>query len=274
MRRFRIRVAFILLLGVLASAPLVVSAARTSDPHPVAQPLTPFPTPTPRDNGQIIYIVQEGDSLYRIAGIIGMDVEELAALNGMDVDDGIRIGQELLLGEAGPELPTESPGGPPTATGIPPTPTPIFGTGEVCVLVFLDQNGNARIDDDEVPLEGGQVSLVDLLGVVFGEHTTDDNPEGHCFEDIENGEYTVSAAVPPEYNSTTVMNIAITLNPGDIKHIEFGAQRSGMEGTNPGDDGGGRSTLLGAIGLVILVSAGLLGYYAWRMNRRSQPSRW
>lgn len=274
MRRFRLRLAFFLVLGALASAPLVVSAARLSDLDPAAQPLTPFPTPTPRDNGQIIYIIQEGDSLYRIAGIIGMDVEELAALNGMSVDDGIRIGQELLLGEAGPELPTESPGGPPTATGIPPTPTPIFGTGEICVLVFLDRNGNARIDEDEIPLEGGQVSVVDLLGVVFGEHTTDDALEGHCFEDIENGDYTVSAAVPPEYNSTTVMNIAITLNPGDIKHIEFGAQRSGMEGTSPVDAGGERSTLLGAIGLVILVSAGLLGYYAWRINRHNPPSRW
>jgi LysM repeat protein len=274
MRRFRLRLAFILLLGALAIAPLAVSASHVSDLDPAAQPLTPFPTPTPRADGRIIYIVQQGDSLYRIAGIIEMDVEELAALNGIEIDDGIRIGQELILGEAGPELPTESPGGSPTPTGIPPTATPIFGTGEVCVLVFLDQNGNARIDDDEVPLEGGQVSVVDLLGVVFGEHTTDDDPEGYCFEDIENGEYTVSAAVPPEYNSTTIMNIAITLNPGDIKHIEFGAQRSGVEGTSPADGGGGTSTLLGAIGLVILVSAGFLGYYAWRLNRKAPPSRW
>jgi hypothetical protein len=113
--------------------------------------------------------------------------------------------------------------------------------------------------------------VVDLLGVVFGEHTTDEDPEGHCFEGIENGDYTVSAAVPPEYNSTTVMNIAITLQPGDIKHVEFGAQRSGQSGTSP-VEGGGRSTLLGTVGLVILLAAGLLGYYAWRLNRQTPAS--
>jgi LysM repeat protein len=235
--------------------------------------MTPFPTPTPRADGQVIYIVQEGDSLYRIAGIIGITAEELAALNGMDINDGLRIGQELLLGQSGPALPTESVGGSPTPTGIPPTATPVFGTGEICVLVFQDQNGNARVDEGELPLEGGQVSVVDLLGVVYGEHTTDDNIEGHCFEEIENGDYTVSAAVPPDYNATTLMNIAIALEPGDIKHVEFGAQRSGLSGTSPVNAGGSRSTLLGGVGLVLLVGAGLLGYYAWSMTRRGRRRR-
>ncbi len=270
--RIHLALTAVLLAGVLSLEAFAVSASRAGELDPAAQPMTPFPTPTPQADGRIIYIVQEGDNLWRIAAIIGMTVEDLAALNGMDVDEGLRIGQELLLGQSGPALPTEPIGGSPTPTGIPATPTPIFGTGEICVLVFLDQNGNARVDEGELPLVGGQVSVVDLLGVVFGEHTTDDNPEGHCFEEIENGDYTVSAAVPPDYNSTTAMNIAINLEPGDIKHVEFGAQRSGQSGTSPVDDQGGRSTLLGAVGLVILIAAGLLGYYAWRLNRQTPAS--
>ena len=272
MRRIHLALVGVLALGVLALNPLVITNAGLSTIDSAAQPLTPFPTPTPRASGQIIYIVQEGDSLYRIAGIIGMPVEDLAALNGMDVDDGLRIGQELLLGESGPELPTESADAPsPTPTEIPGTATPVFGTGEICVLLFLDNNGDASVDDGEGPLVGGQVSVVDLLGVVSGEHTTDDDPEGHCFEDLENGDYTVSAAVPPEFNSTTAMNIVISLEPGDIKHVEFGAQYSGSAGASPAEDEGGRSTLLGIFGIITLVSAGLLGYYALRLERTSQP---
>jgi LysM repeat protein len=280
-RKIYLALIVILLPGVLMFGPIAVSASRAEEINLAAQPMTPFPTPTPQASGQIIYIVQQGDSLYRIAGIVGITVEELAALNGMDIDDGVRIGQEMLLGQAGPELPTESPFGSPTPTGIAATPTPIFGTGEICVLVFHDTNGNARIDEGEVPLVGAQISVVDLVGVVAGQHTTDDLaeltvgeiPEGHCFEGIENGEYTVSAAVQPEYNSTTIMNITISLEPGDIKHVEFGAQRSGLSGTSPVESGGDRSTLLGVVGLITLVAAGSLGYYAWNMNRRT-PASW
>ena len=38
---------------------------------PMAQ-LTVFPTPTPGPDGKIIYIAQEGDSLWRIAAINGI----------------------------------------------------------------------------------------------------------------------------------------------------------------------------------------------------------
>jgi LysM repeat protein len=273
MRKVHLALVAVLVLGVLAFNPFVIPNLDQAAIDIAAQPLTPFPTPTPRASGEIIYIVQEGDSLYRIAGIIGMPVEDLAALNGMDVDDSLRIGQELLLGEGGPELPTESAGLPsPTPTEIPGTATPVYGTGEICVLVFLDNNGDASIDAGEEPLVGGQVSVVDLLGVVSGEHTTDDDLEGHCFEDLENGDYTVSAAVPPEFNSTTAMNIVISLEPGDIKHVEFGAQYSGSAGASPAEDEGGRSTILGIFGIITLVSAGLLGYYAMRLERTAQPS--
>ena len=233
---------------------------------------TAFPTPTPRDNGQIVYIVQEGDSLWRIAALAQISIEELMALNGIQPEDFISPGMELLLGFAGPVEPTAAiveeqvPQESPT-----PSPAPIFDTGEICVLLFVDENGNARLDEGEVPLPEGQVSVVEASGVLLGDHTTDLEEEGHCFSDLTYGEYNVSAAVPPDYIPTTVMNLPVSLTPGDIAYVQFGAQpNSSIVLINA--DRGGTSTVLGLVGLAFLGAAGALGFYATRMSRKSPRS--
>ncbi len=235
---------------------------------PVRQVMTPFPTPTPRADGYIGYIVQEGDSPWRIAAIAGITVEELFALNGILPGDYITPGMELILGSAGPPAPTAGPETPletPTAAAV--TPTPASGTGQICVLLFQDVNGNARLDDGEAPLTGGQVSVADAAGLVSVEQTTDESPEGYCFAELPGGDYNVSAAVPAGYNPTTGMNLPVRLRPGDIKYVEFGAQPSGVIGGGL-DQGDGRSPVLGILGAVLLIAAGGLGYYATRAGRR------
>ena len=47
---------------------------------PFQQP-TPFPTPTPGPDGRILYTVQEGDTLFRIAAVSGVSVDEIRALS-------------------------------------------------------------------------------------------------------------------------------------------------------------------------------------------------
>jgi hypothetical protein len=238
---------------------------------PPAQP-TPFLTPTPGPDGKIVYVVQPGDTLFRIAAIAGMTVEELAALNGMQVNDLLPIGTTLFLGTGGPVEPTPPSGFEPTPTLVPPSPTPVFGTGEICVLLFLDENGNARFEEDEGPLPEGQVSVADVSGGLAGEHTTNSDPEGYCFADLEMGDYNVSAAVPPNHNPTTVMNLPVRLEPGDIKYVQFGAQPSSAyrEGTTGGSRD--RSTLLGLLGVFLLLAGGGLGYLASRYGRRTSSS--
>lgn len=223
---------------------------------------TAFVTPTPNAEGDIVYIVQEGDSPWRIAAIAGITVEQLMALNGIESGDFISPGMELLLGSV-------------AATAIPAaTPTPTLspeemtGTGEICVLLFLDQNGNARLDEGELALAEGQVSVADRRGNLAGDHTTGTEAEGFCFTELEAGDYSVSGAVPPNYNPTTSMNVPVRLEPGDIKFVQFGGQPSGAIATIPRPEGSG-SSVLGAIGLAMLGSAGVLGYLAFRTGRQA-----
>ncbi|MCJ7514289.1 MAG: LysM peptidoglycan-binding domain-containing protein [Anaerolineales bacterium] len=244
---------------------------------PVAQ--GEFPTPTPGPDGRIIYIVREGDTAWTIAAVAGLSLQELYALNGLQPTDFLRPGGQLILGLGGPARPTAGPSTLPTQTPVPPTPTPTFGTGEICVLLFHDRNGNARYDAGEEPIAAGQLSVTDVTGAETVEHATDgttalsafEEPIGFCFMDLESGDYNISAAVPVEYNPTTAMNLPIRLNAGEVKYVEFAAQASGGAG-GPTPAGGSRSTVLGILGLGLLLGAAGLGYYAMRLNRKSPSS--
>jgi hypothetical protein len=266
-----------LYLRLLLLATICIVFLLTMASGPSAGAIAPvlqvdFQTPTPGPDGKIIYIVKEGDSLWTIAALSGISVEELRALNGIQPNDFISPGMELLLGLGGPELPTAIPDDATTATPIPLTPTPLVNTGEICVLLFLDENGNARLDEGEIALANGQLSVADVQGVVAGELTTDTNLEGACFTALPAGDYNVSAAVPPEHNPTTSMNIPVRLQPGEIKNVEFGAQPSAALVDSSADTAGGQSTLLGLLGGILLIAAGALGYYASRMNRNVPKS--
>ncbi|HKY84738.1 MAG TPA: LysM peptidoglycan-binding domain-containing protein [Anaerolineales bacterium] len=263
-RRWRVGMIATMLIG----GPLV--AWGGGQPGALAANAAAFTTPTPGPDGKIIYIVQEGDDLWTIAALIGKSVEELMALNGIQPGDYITPGMELVLGSAGPVLPTAAPEARPTITLFPVTPTPVFGTGEICILLFLDVNGNARLDAGETALPGGQISIAEPSGVVAGEDTTSDDPAGRCFEGLLNGDYNVSAAAPQDHNPTTSMNIPLRLAPGEIKYIEFGAQASAALGG--GVSASARSTVLGVIGIVLLLGAGGLAYFATRYGRRTPMS--
>lgn len=226
-----------------------------------------FPTPTPDADGNIIYVVQEGDSPWTIAAVAGITLEELYALNGMQTDDFITPGMQLLIGTAPLPTATLPPAAQLTETAMAIPPTPMFGVGDICVLVFEDENGNARLDGSEGALPEGQISVVSVDGVLIGEHTTDDNPDGYCFEDVEFGDYNVSAAIPENYNATTTMNLAITLKPGDVSYIQFGAQAGGVIDLPNDNQGGQRSLVLGVIGVLMLLAAGGIGVYAFRFSR-------
>jgi LysM repeat protein len=259
--------AIVLILG------FVLPVGASPNAAPMAQ-MTDFPTPTPGPDGRIVYIVQQGDSLWRIAAVAGISIQELAVLNDIDTDTVLSPGTRLVLGVAGPPQATQATpeAGEPTAEGTQATATPISGTGEICVLLFEDANGNGRLDDGEAPIEGGQISVTSLSGTVVGEHTTvidpaDEDLVGYCFAEIENGEYNVSAALPEDYNATTVRSLPVRLSPGEIAYLQFGAQSSTAlirlsEGSGTG------STVLGALGVVFLLLAGVLGYFAYRSTRR------
>jgi hypothetical protein len=254
-------------VGLLSTLP----ASAIAGMAPVFQP-TPFLTPTPGPDGKIIYIVKEDDTPWRIAAIAGISVEELMIRNGMELTDYITVGMELELGVSGPASPTPMTDLEPTESRPETTPTPVVGTGEICVLLFLDFDGDSQLDEGEESLPDGKVSVADVNGTLAGEHTTDLNPESYCFTDLVNGDYNVSAAVPPDHNPTTVMNLPVRLEPGAIKYVQFGAQPNSVIANTSDDGEGSRSSLLGLLGFLLLLAGGGLGYYAVRYQRGTPKS--
>ena len=111
------------------------TASPTPTTSPTAAPLHWTPTPTPTRAEPTVYVVQGGDSLWKIAENYGITVDDLVEANGILKDDVIRPGQELVIpvpGQAQPRSPTPTPtsllatptAGPPTSVPAPTSPAP------------------------------------------------------------------------------------------------------------------------------------------------------
>lgn len=251
-------------LCVLALALVIAGLGNTARAAPLFQ-LTPFPTPTPGPDGRIIYKVQEGDTLLRIALIAGITVDDLRGLNNL-TGDNIVVGQELLLGLGGPSQVSPTPGPSPTPTPLLPTPSPQPGSGNLCVILYNDLNGDSIRQEEEPSIPGGAININNRSGSVSQTAQTDSGLDPHCFEDLPEGDYSVSVAIPEGYNPTTVTNYTLRLNAGDETFLDFGAQANTQTVVeSPAPTGSGRSPLLGIVGgLFLLVGAGL-AFFASRL---------
>lgn len=75
--------------------PQALAQAATSTPQPT---VPAFASPTAQADGRIIYEVVEGDTLSAIASRFGIELSELYALNDLNDNSLLRIGQTLVLG--------------------------------------------------------------------------------------------------------------------------------------------------------------------------------
>lgn len=225
-----------------------------------------YNTPTPNANGQIIYTVQQGDNCTTIYLKTGVSIDQLIALNNLSGDCEVFPDQELILGTVDPATAT-LPGPVQTPTPGAPTPTPSEGSGEVCVVLFEDLDGNQMRSETELYLSGGVISINNRSGTYSEtEETTGGDPalvEPICFTEVPEGEYNLSLGIPDGYIATTSLNYALTVSPGDTVVIGFGAQpASQMNGLDQEEVSGDRSPLLLAIGLIFLAGgAGLAFFY-------------
>lgn len=81
------------------------TARPTATPSPGGEPAaTATPgvspaegTPAPTESGPIEYSVQEGDTWYGIAEAYGVSAEDLAAVNGLTLDDFLQPGQIIVI---------------------------------------------------------------------------------------------------------------------------------------------------------------------------------
>jgi hypothetical protein len=231
-----------------------------------------YQTPTPNEQGQILYTVQEGDSCTRIFLLTGVTIDDLVILNSLTGGCEIFPGQELLLAQVDPVTPT--PEGPqPTATPGPPTPTPFEGNGQICVALFEDLDGNQRRSPNEFYLGGGVISVSNRIGTFSQtQETVGGDPDlvgPVCFEDVPEGEYNLSMGVPDGYNPTTSMNYSLMVTAGDTGVVDFGAQPSTQMVDVEVPPGGERSPLLLAIGLFLLAGGAGLAFFFLRTRMNS-----
>jgi LysM repeat protein len=232
-------------------------------------------TPTPGPDGRIVYIVQPGDSCFRIAAISGITVDQLRALNPqLDDNCTLIVGREIVLGLAGPAPASPVPGGPlPTTVSPTITPTPLVGATDICVLLYEDANGNALREETELGIEGGAVSVSNTAGTYSQQDTTvseidpdNEEPVQTCFENVPEGEYNVSVAVPDNYNPTMEMTLSFFVKAGDRAFIDFGAQSQTVTLTE-GEEPSPRSPVLGIFGIFLLLGGLGLGWYAYQQRK-------
>lgn len=257
------------LFGLILFSGLVLALTFPANASPPSQVY--YQTPTAGADGRVIYVVKAGDSCLSIALLTGIDVAELRRINKLDEECFLAEGQKLLLGI--PQEPAATPGPSPSPTTLLPSPTPFNGSGQICILLFEDVNGNALAEGGEPPIPNGVVSVSDrdakvsLTGKTTSQLDEDGLPIPVCFDGLPENEYNISVALPEGYNPTTVLNYSLKLNAGDLSTIDFGAQlNSEAQPATPGE--GGRSPLLGLIGgALVLGGIGLGVYFAFFRQR-------
>jgi hypothetical protein len=238
-----------------------------TQPAPSAQVLQ-FATPTPGPDGRIIYIVQAGDTCIRISLLTNVPVTELRTKNNLDEACSLIPGQELFIGFGGPSGGSPTPNLTLSPSRVTPSPTPLTGTAQVCVLLYDDQNGDSFYQETEPALAGGAVSLSQPDGsyseteTTIGGLSTPDAYLGVCFAEVPPGQYSLSVGIPDDFNATTALSSDLPVRPGDTSYLTFGAQSRTQIISDP--EAGGRSPLVGLAGLVFLAAGGALGWYAWQ----------
>jgi len=261
---------FLLGMGLVGLALMLLSLSIPVMATPLAQ-FTPFPTPTPGTDGRILYIVQVNDSWWRIAAIYAIDLNELLRLNDATSETILLEGEVVLLGFGGPSEVTPTFGPSPTPEPRLPTPTPQPGSGTLCVILYNDINGDSLRQEEEPSIPDGAISVSDQSGEVSLTETTTSGMEPFCFDDLPQGEYNITVAVPEGYNSTTVLSYALVLDPGTETYLDFGAQISSAAVEEISSSGSSnRSLLLGIAGGLLLLGGIGLGIYAALMGR-SRP---
>jgi hypothetical protein len=282
-----------LVLGGMTLSLIIMAMANPTMAAPEPQ-YTPIASPTPGPDGRIIYIVQEGDTLWRISAITGVSVDELRRLNNLAENDVIKPGDRLLIGLGGPADIPSTAGPAPTPTSDLPTPTPLIGTGMLCISVFVDTNGDGLRQEDELDLEGSAINVGNRFGTVSLAPGENNGLVPRCYEDVasgfydilgtreecisivqcamilEQGDYNISVGIPDGYNATTALNHATLLNAGDETFLDFGAQpnsETAAEAPIIPESSEEKSPILAIIGIGLLVIGVAVGVIAFIMRK-------
>lgn len=182
-----------------------------------------LPTATPDAEGIIYAVVQPNDSLWAIAARSGISLTELLDLNNLTENSLIQPGDRLIVGiVAATPTPEASPTA--VATREPPTPTatsPPPPTTVICLVAFLDENGNGEREPTE-PLQAGVAFTVFTAESVVANYVTDGVTEPFCLTDLAAGNYQVTRSVGRGETLTNSGNRTVILAAGDQVMLGFG----------------------------------------------------
>jgi len=262
-----------------------------------AQPTVP---PVTNPDGSVVHTVVSGDTLYGIAFQYNMTLDQLLQLNPTITKDSLlSLGQKIIIkagagGQPAAQPTAAAPGQPATpASGVvtdtqpavQPTVAPTAvannptSASKLCVRAFDDANGDGLPSGDETAVAGVQFSVANAQGAQAASYTTDTSTEPHCFTDLQPGSYTVAVQPAPGTVATSDKRWGVALTGGSTVNINFGsrndanapAQPGGSQSsgspsgetpqTNSGSGSGLGGLLTFAIGLIVLVVAGVLGAF-------------
>lgn len=268
----------------------VVQPTNTPPPPPTVDPYAPTRAPlataTPRPDGATVHVVQPGDTVFGIALMYGVDVEQIRQLNAASIGPGdlIVVGQELVI-----SLPAAQPTVMPTEALVAEatvTPAAVSAAGaSICVQAYHDRNGDTFRDAaTEELLPNAEIAVADASGVI-ARYTTDGVSEPHCFA-VPPGAYRVIQTSPSGYMPSGQAEQNVALSAGTNLPLLFGNVRSGgaeatVEATeeaastsegNPASSGGstaGRifTTIAKISGILVLLLAAAMAVL-FVLNRR------
>jgi hypothetical protein len=279
-------------LVMLGVAPTAQPTAGAVQPTTVAQPQPTALPPVTNPDGSIIHTIVSGDTLFGLSFQYNVAMDTLLALNGLTKDSLLSIGQKIIIKSGTgvkPAQPTAAPSptapaqpaqpGPttpvasqPTVGAIQPTAVvtqPAANAAKLCVRAYNDANSDGLLTEGEEPVAGVQFAVTNSQGVLAVSYTSNASGEEHCFTDLPPGRYTVAVQPAPGTVAISAKRWGVPLTGGSAVNIDFGsrsdasAPAAGTQPTTAVTSGGaGLSGLLGgAIGLILLLVAGVLGAF-------------
>lgn len=292
--------------GAAAPPPAAPPAAGTGQqPAAPAAPLPPAPTIEPRADGSVVHTVQSGDTLWglaiRYASSLDMTAEQmLDQINSLNNSPAfLAVGQDLLIKPAGSMTPAEEEAADDEEADEPDEVDEEIEEEEmeeaeeetadptennvICILAFHDQNASGEQDAGDSVLADAALTLT-REGATVATAVSDGAADGHCFEGLAQGTYTVQFYPPAGFVPTTAPSWAVAVDDSSRVAVRFGAQRetavAAVDSDDEGqadaeadtpplesamvvDDGGGLMSNLGtivigiAVFLIILAGAGI-----------------
>ena len=219
--------------------------------------------PIVAQEGEIRHTVNAGDTLSSIAVAYGVTVDEILALNSLNREALLSIGQSLLIAtihsdessqdtggtartlenEAAPDdiaaldaasaaplqtlLPASAAAAPiAQAAAQPLDPTRL--NAEICFAMYQDDNQNGSFDPDEAYLAAGEIILNDEAGNEKISYRPDGLTEPFCVADLPPMRYIARAAAPTGYGLTTSPSLHVNLKDGGRVRVHVGA-KSGLQ---------------------------------------------